>query len=412
MDITDRVLLEQRLVQDEKLKTLGAIAAEVAHEIRNPLVSIGGFARRLQKSAPDLAEADIILREAGRLEQLLDRINNYLTPVNLRRERCQANSVLADAVEFLSPRIDERGIWPDLRLAQDLPEVFADAEVLRQIFVNTILNAIKTSRTQGVFTIRTLLRGDNVHAEFVTELPQGAEVDPDKLLAPFSEADEHIGLSLSHRLIKHMGGLLTVEHEEGVATFRIILPRKDRLEELEGEPAEDVELETVSAQPAVKNPAEFHELYQVEWQRQAREVRPLSLALVGLDHFDAYRRRHGELAARRLLELAGDALAGRLRRPGDFVALYADGCFAAVLPGAPQEGAATVGWSLVESVGDLCVAAGIESGLRNMTASVGVATCVPQNDLSPEDLLSEAAQALKQAQSRGMAQLVSASLAP
>jgi PleD family two-component response regulator len=94
------------------------------------------------------------------------------------------------------------------------------------------------------------------------------------------------------------------------------------------------------------------------------------------------------------------------------VALYADGCFAAVLPGAPQEGAATVGWSLVESVGDLCVAAGIESGLRNMTASVGVATCVPQNDLSPEDLLSEAAQALKQAQSRGMAQLVSASLAP
>ncbi len=412
MDITDRVLLEQRLVQDEKLKTLGAIAAEVAHEIRNPLVSIGGFARRLQRKAPDISEADIILREAGRLEQLLDRINNYLTPVNLRRELCQVNGVLADAVEFLSPRIDERGIWPELRLAEGLPEVYVDAEVLRQIFVNTILNALKTSRDAGVFTIRSLLRGDNVHVEFVTELPRNAEVDPDQLLAPFSEANEHIGLSLSLRLIKHMGGLLTVERDGPQATFRITLPRHDQAQPQQGVLADEDSCDFGADRKALKDPMDFHELLQTEWLRQAREVRPLSLALVNVDYFEAYRQRHGELAAGRLLENVGEALSERLRRPGDFVALYSDGCFAAVLPGVPAEGAAKVGWSLVEAVADLCAPSGVESGQRNVTACVGVATCVPQGDLCPEDLISDAAQALQKAKVRGAGQLTSSTFAP
>ena len=59
MDISDRVFLEKTLVQREKLKTLGAISAEVAHEIRNPLVSIGGFAQRLKQKYPDLHECDM-----------------------------------------------------------------------------------------------------------------------------------------------------------------------------------------------------------------------------------------------------------------------------------------------------------------------------------------------------------------
>ncbi|UCG12875.1 MAG: response regulator, partial [Deltaproteobacteria bacterium] len=80
VDITDRIFLEKALVQREKLKTLGAISAEVSHEIRNPLVSIGGFARRLQRKFPGLSECDIILRETQRLEKMLDRIRNYLKP--------------------------------------------------------------------------------------------------------------------------------------------------------------------------------------------------------------------------------------------------------------------------------------------------------------------------------------------
>jgi len=71
VDITDRVFLEKAVIQKEKLKILGSISAEVAHEIRNPLVSIGGFARRLRKRFPELPEGDIILSESERLEKML-----------------------------------------------------------------------------------------------------------------------------------------------------------------------------------------------------------------------------------------------------------------------------------------------------------------------------------------------------
>ena len=80
VDITDRVFLEKAVVQKEKLRILGSISAEVAHEIRNPLVSIGGFARRLRKRFPELPEGDIILRESERLEKMLKRIAEYLYP--------------------------------------------------------------------------------------------------------------------------------------------------------------------------------------------------------------------------------------------------------------------------------------------------------------------------------------------
>ena len=64
VDISDRVFLERARLQDENARILGAISEEVAHEIRNPLVSIGGFARRLKKKFPDSPEGDIILQES------------------------------------------------------------------------------------------------------------------------------------------------------------------------------------------------------------------------------------------------------------------------------------------------------------------------------------------------------------
>ena len=131
MDITDRVFLEKALVQKEKLKTLGAISAEVAHEIRNPLVSIGGFARRLRKKFPDLRESEIILHESQRLEKILGRIRNYLKPVVLRAQECSLNAIIKESVDLLFPELEGMGIRCRLNLDTELPVFFTDPEVLK-----------------------------------------------------------------------------------------------------------------------------------------------------------------------------------------------------------------------------------------------------------------------------------------
>ena len=106
------------LVQREKLKTLGAIAAEVAHEIRNPLVSIGGFARRLLKRYPDSQEPAIILHETERLETLLNRLNDYLRPVDMKPGEYHVNAILIDSVGLLAQELERircRFIWISIR---------------------------------------------------------------------------------------------------------------------------------------------------------------------------------------------------------------------------------------------------------------------------------------------------------
>ena len=126
VDISDRIFLERARLQDENVRILGAISEEVAHEIRNPLVSIGGFAKRLKRKFPDLPEGDIILRESQRLEKILQRIMEYLRPMEFTCEDCLANNVLTECLELLGSDMEHRGIKGRLNLDSSLSPVYVD----------------------------------------------------------------------------------------------------------------------------------------------------------------------------------------------------------------------------------------------------------------------------------------------
>jgi signal transduction histidine kinase len=224
-DVTERKRMQKAIVQREKLNTLGAIAAEVAHEIRNPLVSLGGFARRLQQKFPELSECDVILHESQRLEKILSRIRNYLQPVEVHPKECSVNSIIIDSVDLLSPETKIRKIICQLDLHPDLSVVYTDPDILTQIFVNLILNAAEAMDNGGSLTIKTFESERDLYIEFKNPI-SGFEVKHAELLfMPFAEGGESIGLPLCYRLLKNMGGLLSFSQEQGYMVFTVSLPK-------------------------------------------------------------------------------------------------------------------------------------------------------------------------------------------
>lgn len=224
-EIENRKRLEKALVQREKLETLGAIAAEVAHEIRNPLVSIGGFARRLQERFPNLPECNIILNESQRLEKILTRIKNYLKPVEMRPQECSVNKIIADCVDLLSPEMDRRQAMCQLDLDPKLSVVLADPSLLAQIFINLIRNASAAMIEGEILNIRTFEREQDLQIEFKNKVAGAKIKQPELLFMPFAEGGRSLGLPLSYKLLEDMGGLLSVTQEQDFMIFTVSLPK-------------------------------------------------------------------------------------------------------------------------------------------------------------------------------------------
>jgi PAS domain S-box-containing protein len=224
VDITDRVELERFVVQEEKLKTLGAISAEVAHEIRNPLFSIAGFANRLQTRMPDSPEAGIILSEARRLEDILDKISNYLHPVDLRPRICALNALVAAALDFLAPEFSALGITAEARLASGIPDLELDPELLTQVVTSLVRFAAKRAPKGGVVRLTSSRHARFAHLD-VAFTPETPLADPELLFLPFEVGDERMGLPLSYRIVKNMGGSLTFG-QNGEAAFTLQLAPK------------------------------------------------------------------------------------------------------------------------------------------------------------------------------------------
>ena len=225
VDISDRVFLEKMQVQREKLKTLGAVSAEVAHEIRNPLVSIGGFARRLQQKAPELPEGAIILHESKRLEKILKRIADYLEPVKVRYQECSVNHIVADCVKQLKPEIERQGVLCQLDLDPTLSAVHIDKDILTQISTLLILNTAKDMNRGGTLCIRSFESDENVHLEFRNQAPRSKPENMENFFMPFDKDDQAIGIPASVQALRNMGGLLSFTQENQDMVYRVSHPK-------------------------------------------------------------------------------------------------------------------------------------------------------------------------------------------
>jgi two-component system, NtrC family, sensor histidine kinase HydH len=226
VDITDRIFSEKAIIQREKLKLLTSISAEVAHGIRNPLVSIGGFARRLRKRFTELPEGDIILKESERLEKMVKRIAEYLKPVEVNYGDCSINDVIIECVNNVAAEIGEKNLRCDLKLTPNLSVAIFDREILARLFTNLIMHAEREMPAGGVIEIRTYETGQNRHIEFKNSFMKESAADLEPFFLPFNTSDTKNGLPLSYRLLKDLDGLLSYSRGEKESLFTITLPKK------------------------------------------------------------------------------------------------------------------------------------------------------------------------------------------
>ena len=227
---------EERLVASERLAAVGQVAAGIAHEVRNPLSGIKMSAqvlrRRLRELDPAAEESvNVMLGEIARLEVIIDDLLTFARPTALKAEPSDLNAVIAGVLDFMARQLDHAGIEVRRELAETLPAAPLDAQRVRQVVLNLVLNAAEAMPNGGTLVARTRATDREAVAEFDDT---GHGIAPDvaaKVFEPFfttKRGGSGLGLGVSRTLIEAHGGTLTFEPLAAGTRFRFLLPRSDR----------------------------------------------------------------------------------------------------------------------------------------------------------------------------------------
>ena len=238
---TKLVHSQSLLEKQEKLATLGTLAAGIAHEIRNPLTSLKARLYTLEKHLQAVPAArkdtDIINAEISRLERIVQDVLSFARPSDPRLETIAADTVIREVQGLMSPDLERRG----LQLVYEAgPELFirADSGHLKQVLINLVRNAAEAIEDAGTVTLRTRaarapLGGRETDAVVLEVSDTGKGIPPEvekRLFDPFfstKETGTGLGLSTAARIVEKHGGMLQYQTRPGHGTtFGIVLARE------------------------------------------------------------------------------------------------------------------------------------------------------------------------------------------
>jgi two-component system sensor kinase FixL len=231
-DLTETKALKEKVTRSERLAALGQVVAEITHEIKNPLMMIGGFANQLIRETEDeksLTKLNIIADEVSRLESLLKELRDFYLPRVQNIEEIDINSLLQEVYSLVKVDCEGKKINAEIKTDKKSVIVEADRAKLEQVFLNLLKNSMEAMENGGNLSVQPKLIGDMVEITIADDGIGIPEADQEKIFSPFFTTKKHgtgLGLSISRSIIEeNEGSSLTLKSEEGKGTvFTITMP--------------------------------------------------------------------------------------------------------------------------------------------------------------------------------------------
>jgi two-component system sensor histidine kinase HydH len=222
----------EQMKRAERLFALGQLSAGLAHEIRNPLASIAGAAgilqRNLQRERKDAECLEIISKECQRLNGLVTQFLDFARPRTPQYQTTDLHGVIDSVMELAAHAVGKSHVVLHKEISPNLALVECDPELLKQVLLNLIINAIQATTGGGEVLVSAGLRKNRLLIEVRDEGCGISGADRDRIFDPFFTTKENgtgLGLSVTHQIVEQHGGILTAEANPGKGmTFSVSLP--------------------------------------------------------------------------------------------------------------------------------------------------------------------------------------------
>ena len=238
-NITEVKRVQDLLVQSAKLASIGELAANVAHEINNPMTAVLGYAslilEDIDEEDPLYADVKVIEKESYRIKEIIRKLLDFARQRKVDKKAKDINAIVKESISLVNHMAVTSNILIELDLDETLPPVAVDANQMKQVFINLMGNAVHAMNKGGTLRIKTGLisePGGGARDVVISFRDDGCGIPKsfvDRVFDPFfsskGEGGTGLGLSVSYGIVKNHGGRLTLKSEEGKGSeFCVILP--------------------------------------------------------------------------------------------------------------------------------------------------------------------------------------------
>ncbi|MBN2032814.1 MAG: PAS domain S-box protein [Deltaproteobacteria bacterium] len=231
-DLTETKALHERIARSERLAALGQAVAEITHEIKNPLMMIGGFARQLSREMINdkaISKLTIIMKEVTRLENLLNELRDLYLPKTLDKKEIDINALLGEVYELVRGDCESKNLHVMFSPDSEKIVVTGDREKLKQVLLNLAKNAGEATMPGGKISLSTSRKGRKVEIAVADEGSGIDDEQKEKIFDPFfttKKGGTGLGLSVSKCIVEdHPESTLTFESQKEKGTiFKITMP--------------------------------------------------------------------------------------------------------------------------------------------------------------------------------------------